>query len=225
MSTRYSINELFITNLRFIIIKTLLNCAKDKKALVIEDLVTILENNILFDPIGNQNYDFKNINKEIKKILGSSSYRIINKNKEYLCNYFQYKLMENIYDLNALYILTFLKQKSSIKLLSNNLLKIKTIYGWEGPDYSKISSYTMDSQFPWQEVYIKSLIYIGDNNFSHTFEITKYDLIKLIKEASIAQNLKEPLVIENNIEKYFAALWIVKYYCKNNANIECENFR
>jgi len=89
------------------------------------------------------------------------------------------------------------KPRSLLPLLRSHLLVPRRCYGWEGPDYSKLESYLMDSQFQYSTAYLQAIEQITGESVCDAVVVSPDELALIQRHAA-----------NESSKHYHWALWI-----------------
>jgi hypothetical protein len=106
-------------------------------------------------------------------------------------------------------ILGFFKSERALPVLRKNLLTQRYFYGWEGPDYSKESSWLADNQYPHHEAWIVAIEAITGRPIAEAIHLTETERKRLQKEAAQARPMSED---GEMTEEAYCAKWLLQKF-------------
>ena len=88
---------------------------------------------------------------------------------------------------SAILLAGYLRLNSALKPLRRQLLKLRSTYGWEGPDYSKEEAWLNSGQYPYHEIYIDAIERITQKPIHESIKLTPYEYNSLQRESRRAR--------------------------------------
>ena len=116
-----------------------------------------------------------------------------------------------------LYLSAFLRYEAAVPIIKKKLLETQSIYGWEGPDYSKVETYLTDAQYPYQMACINAIEYITGKPVSKSIRLTnkeQHDLNARARKCT-ATNIDKA-----DFTRYCSALWLLGKLKPSSKNIK-----
>ncbi|NTW51639.1 MAG: hypothetical protein HGB22_03525 [Chlorobiaceae bacterium] len=114
-----------------------------------------------------------------------------------------------------MYLSAFLRYESAVPIIKKKLIGCESIYGWEGPDYSKIETWLVDAQYPYQMACINAIEYITHKPVGQSISLTKKERSDLIARA---KKCRTKNIDKADFMRYCSAYWLLgklKIPCKN----------
>ncbi|HWR01657.1 MAG TPA: hypothetical protein VN371_07300 [Chlorobaculum sp.] len=127
-------------------------------------------------------------------------------------------------DYGWLYLSAFLRYESAVPIIKKKLLENQSIYGWEGPDYSKMYTYLTDAQYPYQMACINAIEYITGKPVSQSIRLTnkeRHDLNARAKKCTSTN------IDTADFARYCSARWLLgklKPSSKNTRKIKSKAY-
>ena len=87
----------------------------------------------------------------------------------------------------AIQMAVYLRLETAIPVLREKLLTLRSIYGWEGPDYSTEEAWMLDSQYPYHSIYIWAIQGIAQAPVAEVVKLTDAERSALEEKAAGAR--------------------------------------
>ncbi|NTU58659.1 MAG: hypothetical protein HGB00_07040 [Chlorobiaceae bacterium] len=109
-------------------------------------------------------------------------------------------------DYSWMYLSAFLGYESAVPAIKKKLLDCKSLYGWEGPDYSQLETYLVDAQYPYQMACINAIEYITKKPLGLAITLTCEELDDL---EGRAKKCTEENIDRADFADYCSAYWLL----------------
>ena len=87
----------------------------------------------------------------------------------------------------AIQMAVYLRLETAIPVLRERLLKLRSNYGWEGPDYSTEEAFMSEYQYPYHRIYIWAIQGIAQSPVSTVVKLTDAERSALEEKAAGAR--------------------------------------
>ena len=87
----------------------------------------------------------------------------------------------------AIQMAVYLRLETAIPVLREKLLTLRSIYGWEGPDYSTEEAWMLDTQYPYHSIYIWAIQGIAQAPVAEVVKLTDAERAALEEKAAGAR--------------------------------------